>query len=326
MIINNKKPLPILIITFNRPNFTQQLLEKLSSYNLDLKFYFFADKPRKNNLNDISYCTKNIDIIHSFAHSNIERLFIPENNLGCKAGITSAISWFFQSEEYGVILEDDCIPSKSFLEFCIYALDKFKDDSKVFNICGTYYGTHTSNSSYYLSTLNGIWGWATWKRAWSSIDFSMSEYQSDKFKKNTNLYFKNRKMKNWTLSYIKDEYTKRSNIWSPYLMYTKILQLSYTLTPQVNLVENIGLQSGANSTGKDFLELSEFRAKDLNIDVIINEKLNPIQNLSADLDSFSFIAMGDPRLSVKVQLHQFISTFLYRTGLIKFYHALKKLA
>lgn len=319
----NKNPLPILIITFNRPDLTQKLLEKLSTYNLNIKLYFFADMPRKNNSNDISSCSKNIEIIHSFAHRVTERTYIPESNMGCKIGVTSAVSWFFQTEEYGVILEDDCVPSKTFLEFCIYALDKFKDEPKVFNICGTYYGKQTNNASIYLSTLNGVWGWATWKRSWDSIDFSMKDFESEKFKKNTNLYFKNNKIKKWTLSYIQDEYTKTSNIWSPYLMYTKILQLSYTLTPQINLVENVGLQSGANSNGKDFLELSEFTAEELNIKAVLDKNIRPIQNLSADLDSFTFIAMGDPRLSTKVQIHKLVSKFLYRTGLIKIYHAIK---
>ena len=37
-----------------------------------------------------------------------------DKNLGCKYAVSSAIDWFFENEEMGIILEDDCLPSQSF--------------------------------------------------------------------------------------------------------------------------------------------------------------------------------------------------------------------
>jgi glycosyltransferase involved in cell wall biosynthesis len=40
------------------------------------------------------------------------------------SGRQQAVTWFFQQEE-GIILDDDCLPSLSFFEFCEFALAKF---------------------------------------------------------------------------------------------------------------------------------------------------------------------------------------------------------
>ena len=38
-----------------------------------------------------------------------------------ETAISSAIDWFFEKEESGIILEEDLIPSSSFFLFCDYA-------------------------------------------------------------------------------------------------------------------------------------------------------------------------------------------------------------
>ena len=39
----------------------------------------------------------------------------------------SATNWFFENEDYGIILEDDLVPDKSFFEYCEILLDKYKE-------------------------------------------------------------------------------------------------------------------------------------------------------------------------------------------------------
>ena len=38
--------------------------------------------------------------------------------MGCRKSVSSGISWFFDQEEMGIILEDDCLPSESFFNYC----------------------------------------------------------------------------------------------------------------------------------------------------------------------------------------------------------------
>jgi hypothetical protein len=59
-----------------------------------------------------------------------------DHNLGCKHGCISAIDWFFENEEMGIILEDDILPDHSFFKYCEDLLIKHYDDNTVIHING----------------------------------------------------------------------------------------------------------------------------------------------------------------------------------------------
>ena len=44
----------------------------------------------------------------------VQRLY-QTDNLGCKRGVGTAIDWFLANEDSGIILEDDCLPSRRLL-------------------------------------------------------------------------------------------------------------------------------------------------------------------------------------------------------------------
>ena len=46
------------------------------------------------------------------------RTLFRDKNLGCREAVSSAISWFFENVEEGIILEDDCLPDISFFYYC----------------------------------------------------------------------------------------------------------------------------------------------------------------------------------------------------------------
>lgn len=166
---------PVLLITFNRPEYTRIMLEALKAANVK-NLYIFRDGPRPYNEDDkkkskeIEQLVKGIDW-----ECNIKTNFMT-NNLGCGWGPYSAISWAFQYVDKLIILEDDCIPTKAFFEYCSYLLEKYKDSDKIRHISGrNIYSEHPIFNKYdyiftqYAPTL----GWATWKRVWE--DFSLNE-------------------------------------------------------------------------------------------------------------------------------------------------------
>ena len=66
----------------------------------------------------------------------MKTLFRTEN-LGCKQAVSSAITWFFDNEPEGIILEDDSPPTLSFFWFCQELLVRFRHDERVWQVCGT---------------------------------------------------------------------------------------------------------------------------------------------------------------------------------------------
>jgi hypothetical protein len=110
------KNIPVIVLLFNRPYETKKLFETLSKLKPQ-KLYINQDGPRKDFLKDLKMCKKVREIALNpdwdcDIFSNIN-----ESNQGCRKSVSSGLNWFFENEEFGIILEDDCIPSKSFFNF-----------------------------------------------------------------------------------------------------------------------------------------------------------------------------------------------------------------
>src|SRR5262249_32980902 len=88
------------------------------------------------------------------------------------------ITWFFQQEPEGIILEDDTLPIPSFFRFCAELLDRYRHDERVMCISGTSFQDQTVDrvASYFFSRYTLFWGWASWRRAWSLYDSKMTHW------------------------------------------------------------------------------------------------------------------------------------------------------
>ena len=115
-----------------------------------------------------------------------------DSNLGCKIAVSSAISWFFEHEDQGIILEDDCLPTLSFFRFCDELLERYRDKECVMMISGWSALDFAFNPStdtlcpkarlqedYYFSKYNHIWGWASWARSWRKYERESSDFTKD---------------------------------------------------------------------------------------------------------------------------------------------------
>src|SRR6185295_16277368 len=96
----------------------------------------------------------------------IETNFSPVN-MGMRDRFFSAFDWFFERVPAGIVVEDDCLPSKGFFEFCSQVLDRYADDTRIMHVSGETYALRPRpRHSYYFSKYSLSWGWATWSRAW----------------------------------------------------------------------------------------------------------------------------------------------------------------
>ena len=166
---------PVLLITFNRPEYTKTMLDALKDANVK-NLFIFKDGPRPYNEKDKIKSKDIEDLISNIDwECNVTTNYM-NNNLGCGLGPYSAISWAFQYVERLIILEDDCIPTKAFFEYCSYLLEKFKDSDRIRHISGRniYSEHHVFNKYDYIFTQYApTLGWATWKKVWDN--FSLNE-------------------------------------------------------------------------------------------------------------------------------------------------------
>ena len=116
-IMNFNKDVPVLFLIFNRPDTTKQVFDAIRKAR-PKRLYVAADAPRVEKEGEAALCQQTRAIIKQVDWDCEVQTLFREENLGCQKAISSAIDWFFEHEEMGIILEDDCLPSPSLFSFC----------------------------------------------------------------------------------------------------------------------------------------------------------------------------------------------------------------
>ena len=166
-------------------------------------------------------------------------------NVGCAASILSSIDWFFQSETEGVILEDDCIPSRDFYTFSEDALTYLKQDSDVLLSCGTQTAPlEITQGIGFKSSYILTWGWATTATNWNEIKRILTGPKRNSF---TSCFSANIERQYWK------EGSRRAqegfvDVWDTVLVNALQLNSKFAILPGINLVTNIGADSVATHT------------------------------------------------------------------------------
>jgi hypothetical protein len=235
---------------FNRLKPTKIVFKEIASCKPS-KLYIASDGVRKSNLED----EKNVLKVRDYIINNINwdcevKTLFRENNLGCKYAVSSAIDWFFDNEKMGIILEDDCLPSQSFFYYCKEMLVRYENDLRFWHINGSQFqdGIKRGEDSYYLSKFPHIWGWATWSNRWKYYDVEMKNYDFFIKEKIMNNIFNDEVSRNYWSDIFLRGYQGRTDAWDYQWAYTCFLNSGISVTPNVNLIENIGFGADATHT------------------------------------------------------------------------------
>ena len=113
---NKELKTAVLFLVFNRPDTTRQVFEAIRQAKPP-RLYVAADGPREGKLGEVER-VKEVRTIATAVDWPCEvKTLFRDKNLGCKKGVSSAITWFFEQEKQGIILEDDCLPHLDFFSF-----------------------------------------------------------------------------------------------------------------------------------------------------------------------------------------------------------------
>lgn len=240
---------PVLLLIFNRPDTTLKVLNQIKKVQ-PARLYIAADGPRTNNASDKILCGATRDLINSIDWDCAVTKLFNEENKGCRIAVSDALAWFFEQEEEGIILEDDCLPAISFFYFCDTLLNKYRFDSRIHNITGTnlQLGKKWGNASYYFSQYSNIWGWASWRRVWNKYDVSLKKYNDEEAALELKKTFTDRFLVEEWLRIFKDLKTGKIDTWDYQLNFITFFENALCVTPNVNLVSNIGFREDATHT------------------------------------------------------------------------------
>jgi hypothetical protein len=249
------KQQPILFILFNRLGTAQKVFAEIKKYQPAV-LYISADghRPDKNGEEEVCKSVREWVLTNIDWRCKVKTLF-HEKNLGCGRAPSAAISWFFENEEQGIILEDDCVPSQNFFLFCEQMLTYYKDNSRISIISGCNFDTsktHSTSDSYFYSVFPYTWGWATWRRNWEGYDYSISKWKNTNQKKMLAYLFKEKKyVLAWKKIFDKLSRDVPDDIWDYQFFFQCFKRKQLSVVPSVNLVTNIGGGNQATHTVND---------------------------------------------------------------------------
>lgn len=244
---------PVLFIVFNRPDSSAIVFEAIRKA-APPRLYIASDGARTGKKNDaplIDECRKLVEKVDW--QCEVHTLF-REENLGCGLNISGALDWFFDHEEMGIILEDDCVPDHSFFGYCEELLDKYKFENQVMHIGGVNFqdGKIWGDGDYFFNTIQHCWGWASWRRAWKLYDYNMKDFNSFKNSKLANHISNKPSVRKWWIKNLESSVNKGYfTFWSIQWTYCIWKNKGLAINPNINLVSNIGYGAEATHTKWD---------------------------------------------------------------------------
>jgi len=266
----------VLFLVFNRPDTTAQVFEAIRKAKPP-RLFVAADGPREGREGEAERVAKVREMATAVDWPCEVKTLFREDNLGCKYAVSGGITWFFEHEEQGIILEDDCLPSQSFFWFCEKYLEKFRNNKKIFSVNGSNYASYDCSEWHMQDIIYAdvdVWGWATWRDRWSQYGHTLSDVRrgllSVDFIKFAFTYFPI--AQEIVINSIKSAYGI-INTWD-YPWTLSVLSVGgVAVTPRMNLIENIGFGPDATHTSTK----PELRSVPIEEGCRLEVRLSPIE-------------------------------------------------
>lgn len=242
MLTESLTDVAVLMVFFNRPDRFSKVLNSIKIAKPS-KLYLYQDGPRnENDQIGILDCRKLIEKINwnCKIFTNFQ-----EQNYGCDPSVYKAIKWMFESEKYGIIIEDDVVIEPTFICFAKEMLEMYAEDYRIGMVCSMNHIKENRQcaDSYFFSMESPIWGWATWKRV---VDEWDRDYSFLKDKRSLAL-IKDSIMDKQTLKFCCNHSKKDNYYFETILWKHKWLNSQLSIIPSKNMTCNIGI-GGDKST------------------------------------------------------------------------------
>lgn len=240
---------PILFLFFNRSDTAVKVFERIRDAQPP-RVYLACDGSREK----VEGESGKVEALRSELLSMIDWDCLVEcrfldSNSGCGLAVSGAISWFFEHESEGIILEDDCLPCPSFFTYCDTMLERFRNDERVASVsgCNVFQADVVApeGQDYYFSRYPLMWGWASWRRAWQHYEFEVEPLPLSFYRKHgLGGYF----LKDRFNDFLRRIGSGKLNTWDFQWMVAVWRLSALTVTPAVNLIQNIGFGEDATHT------------------------------------------------------------------------------
>lgn len=238
---------PVIVFAFNRLKVLKDLIDSLQKNPeaADSELYVFVDGPRnEKDREKVERVRAYVDEIEGF--KNVYRSY-SEVNKGLGNSIIDGVSEVIARHGSAIVLEDDLLLTENYLKFMNDALIHYKNQPRVFSICGCSLKIDVPEGyeyDTYFSTRNNSTGWGTWKDRWESVDWELADWQL--CRKNARAF--NRWAGSDCFTMLENWHEGRNKSWAIRFCYAQFVQSRLSVFPILSKVDNQGFDgSGTNS-------------------------------------------------------------------------------
>jgi hypothetical protein len=241
---------PIALFVYNRPEHTRKTLAaiRMNKEIINTDLFIFSDGARRpENQASVKAVRQVIANVEGFRSVNV---VLRNQNLGLAESIITGVSEILEKRNTVIVLEDDIVVGKSFLQYMNQALLEYASNEKVASVHGWNFPLVDTNrdfpDTFFLRGAD-CWGWATWKRAWHFFEPNGKILLEQLIEKNLEYDFDLDGAYPYT-QMLRDQITGRNNSWAIRWHASAYLRGMVTLHPAQSLVKNIGFDgSGVHS-------------------------------------------------------------------------------
>ena len=297
---------PVILFVYNRPFHTSQSLQALALNDLaqDTKLIIYADGINKE------ADSKNVQEVRKIIRQKMPfksvEIIESDNNKGLMNSIIDGVTETINQYEKVIVLEDDLLTSKGFLNYMNDALNFYEKEQKVMHISGYMFpvrnlfdslfnnfvgkiidydfAKNISETVFYQST--SCWSWATWKDRWNFYNPNAEDLYK-KLNESGKMYRFDLDGSNQFKSQLEMNISKKRLTWSIKWEASVHLEGGLCLHPTQTMVKNIGHEgSGSSFDSSGLLATQNLRnyTKVAAIPLIENQKLREQMKLYYALD------------------------------------------
>ena len=240
-----------IIFTYHRSEHTKKVVEALKKNNLlPQKLYIFQDGRKEST--DVAGWEKVNRIIREIDWCEKE-LHISKKNKGLAKSVVEGVSHVLKECEAVIVLEDDCVPHKQFMQFMVSALHIYKEQKKVYSVSGYSWDIHLSQreADAYFNGRICSYGWGTWEDRWSQYeeDYNIITKIKNNPKESSRLQIWGQDLEGMLAGNV----LGKCNSWAAFWALKVIEKGGYCLSPYKQLIDNIGY----DGSGEHCVQLQE---------------------------------------------------------------------
>lgn len=234
---------PVLFETFARPDYARQVWDAIKA-SKPRSLYFYSNKGRNDRPDEIKRNEEVRSFIKEIDWDCELHTWFREEYVDVYTSLKSAVDWVCEHEEAWIALEEDVVPTSAFFSFCDQMIARFKDDKRVWYVSGdNMFNLNPNGYDYIFTHYHLMYGWATWRNRWLSIDWNNSHIDEMIELGIYKHFFKTRKQCKIRMKdrlRLKD-FIERTKCWDFFFGITCDQYNAVGVVPKQHLITNIGL-------------------------------------------------------------------------------------